>query len=464
MKLKKNMYRNSFILCFALYIVILFLDFANDYNGSLWIYFIKQKKFLLLSLCSVSIEYFTPWIFLLSCISYASNYKWSYRFSGIATIISAVLIIVWNSCLSEPWRMIYSFSRELSSQKYSIMYVSMAVMIVLFPFLFCILGRNIAGKITLLICMLLISVAPSIEKLICDYNNKIYIVLRLCLFLFLFCLAVRYKYNDIKEPHFTFENKFKNWNAKGLNFILRILIAFSVLLIMLLFILFIRILPEGFIVKDLDLKRYFYFGSIEQFVKSYENPYQSDRNYMEFEYLGEKENTKQADFVWKFVVEDTDFKIDTNSYWLICTSERKLENIYYLNLLNKDEINKTVHKKELQQLQRNLSESYTRVGRIVLGNQVDNHKVYFYAVKKPEFLLSFTENVEGYDLLIDNKEIPAYFLDSLHKRPWLIVDSHTHFWGELDYDEKVHKFLLNYDTNYGTELFTKMFPVRVRQY
>lgn len=112
-----------FIVCSAVYILLSTMDFIISYSGATLFIATKQRKMFLLSYSGIVIEYITPWIFLLSCICFAIRKRWGYWIFGIGTIMSAVSISIWNKVFQEPWRLMYSFSTELSSQKYTILYI-----------------------------------------------------------------------------------------------------------------------------------------------------------------------------------------------------------------------------------------------------------------------------------------------------------------------------------------------------
>ncbi len=185
----------------------------------------------------------------------------------------------------------------------------------------------------------------------------------------------------------------------------------------------------------------FYFkGSVEDFIELYENPYQDEKVYLEFEYLGKQEGDFYAE--WDILTpEETIYKVDNNAH-IIMAVGRKLERVYYFLPISEHKY-LTSKEKELEEYR---EENNIRKVRVVLSQiKEDQDTLYYYRVEFPEDEeYSYEKNMANksvaaeYDVLIEGKEIPAIYLNSMQ--------NYGSVWVERYYEDQEHSHVTGVET------------------
>ena len=176
--------------------------------------------------------------------------------------------------------------------------------------------------------------------------------------------------------------------------------------------------------------RAFFKGTEEEFVKNYENPYSNEKVYLDFEYLGKVRDQRRR---WKWTLLDpkTDDFLNMNQLYheeesdcyIIAVWGGGLEKVYYFLPI---EQRRFFTKEELAEEEIRDREKQ-RIVRVVLrkldAEEEEKDVVYFYKVKIPQNdgYVYISDRVTRsaylkYDVLVGNKEIPAYMLERLLKK------------------------------------------------
>ncbi len=188
-----------------------------------------------------------------------------------------------------------------------------------------------------------------------------------------------------------------------------------------------------FILRNAEIDGYWFIGSIEAFIENYENPYQDKRYYLDYKLVEEKKSEEiKEGYEWYFDEEQ--------NCQFIKTFGRKLEGIYYLNEFTLEESETSnLHKYELSKRFAGCRED-VKDYRAVLSSEEYEHTVFYYRITsnmeyQPIYIYdsdgkNVPRAIETYDILIDTKEIPAYFLGMVDCYGIVKVESYVHYWGE----------------------------------
>lgn len=235
-------------------------------------------------------------------------------------------------------------------------------------------------------------------------------------------------------------------------FILEWLVPIGVMLILLV----MKVEFKGnyiLIPRQAEIDGYWYVGSVEQFIAQYENPYQDRRVYLEVGAAEEEYTEEERDTV------DLDYYPEEKLLTVI-TYERKLEGLYYMEQFSEEECESSnLHSFELKKRQeidagKKKSGKESRNYRAVLSEEIYENTVFTYCIKTKvkydptnwhkgfwwgnNFGISYTHeilrDIEEYDVLVQGKEIPAYFLGMIDTYGIVKVEPYTHFWGENEYE------------------------------
>lgn len=171
-----------------------------------------------------------------------------------------------------------------------------------------------------------------------------------------------------------------------------------------------------------------YEGSVEDFVALYQNPYSDDRTYVDFEYLGMQQTFEETD-TWTLLypgengIDELNFQWrglvipaseNDENYYTIIVRNRKLEKVYFFSPLRG--LDCFFLPNEVREDEKYKEENKIREVRVVLGEEENGEKLYYYRVKFPETeKYSYEKNpkwgseLKKYDVLVEEKEIPAIY-------------------------------------------------------
>lgn len=196
--------------------------------------------------------------------------------------------------------------------------------------------------------------------------------------------------------------------------------------------------------RQAEIDGYWYIGSVEQFIAQYENPYQDRRVYLEVGTAEEYTEEEMETVGWSYNEEQ--------ELLSIVTYERKLEGLYYMEQFSEEECESSnLHSFELKKRQKidagkRMNGKENRNYRVVLSEEVYENTVFtYYTEQKVEYMPTYEKlgigyaneiqrDIEEYDILVQGKEIPAYFLSMVDIYGLVKVEPYTHFWGENYYE------------------------------
>lgn len=202
-------------------------------------------------------------------------------------------------------------------------------------------------------------------------------------------------------------------------------------------------LPGEIYIPCRDDGEFLFIGTKENFVEYYQNPYQDEKVYIEFEYLGETEysDEEKPNKPWEEVY--SGMPAEEMEEEIIQTVDRKLEAVYYFVPLEPGEYS---YKPEGEWIRDD-----ERLIRVVLSEKEEEGKVYYYRLNSEEGCeyQYITDNMKKYfqmewkeyfDILVDGKEIPAVYYYEASPFRSVKVKRYTHLRNCTAWEGKVRQF------------------------
>ncbi len=443
-KQRKQLLLLSIIIFSILYFGIILLFIKVDLEMLVNLYewgnrdLLKPKVFrinFIKRICLAFLEHASCIFYFVTCLLYIKKKKVAFYVCGIPVIISLALCIRFNLPLllreSFPWRM--NWKTDIFEYFYPVSYLGMLILFLFYPaFLdfmqqFC-RRKSIAVWVAVLatININIISIIFLIVCIIEDVVSCNYLVPFLAaMFIKAGILFLIYKLVLSME-----EIRVEKQKLEG-SFILKCIIPF--LLVFGIIAMKVTVVKGGFVIsRAADIDGYWYIGRIKGFVEHYENPFEDKRNYLDFTYVSNgKLEEEQEGYDWYY-----DKEVDC---YMIKTYERTLESIYYIEPLGYEDWEESnLHKMDLEKFSSYYVDRGERDYRAVLSAKKYENQYFCYRIEKLPFVFvgSVTldgfiiRDIEEYDIRIEEKEIPAYFLGLVEKFGIVKVEPYTHYWGE----------------------------------
>lgn len=409
-------------------------------KGEFLFYFLPRIPLYVLNF-SIFIVYF------IACLSYLKKRKTGYIFSFV-TLFLVFLCIRYDLPISprnlSPERKIWQ--NDVIEYLFPMVLMEMFIFLLFLPVIYDLLKRYRAGKKVLIAFMAVealgMDIVSTINMIFIGMESRYFddliprfLWILLTKIMILFCILKLI----IQKEDLLAEYSQRNRRRDTLQWII------PVFVVVLVFVVKVDVKGKYFIVPRMaQIDGYWYLGSVEEFIKQYENPYQDKRVYLEPELVGEEEAEEPIQTVdWTYY--------EKKDLLVITTYERKLESFYYMKPYSEAECNSSnLHSFELTK--RKKIDAGKRNGkegaqyRAVLSEKVIENTVFTYNIEtdlkylpvywfpSDEFGIGYAcklkRDIEKYDILVQGKEIPAYFLGMVDRYGIVKVEPYTHFWGE----------------------------------
>lgn len=413
--------------------------FPEEYGWS-WtrrVHYLKRIPLYLL-------EHLGGILYFITCLLYVKKKRIVSYVCGVISLVT-ILFCLRNDFPLFP-RSLYRFrmnwGTDIMEYLYSAVYLGMFLFLIFFPVLCDFLQRYTQGKKILLgitgFFAISINLVSLLYALVCEKESLLNLSYTECPFLtavvvikigLLFCLYIGIlKKEELKQKK---EEVCLKWIGK---------LTISIIIIAVLLFNSITVEFGGIkIPRKAEIDGYWYMGNVEGFIESYENPYQHKRHYLEFEFV--KKEAMQEDeegYEW----EKTEGEIRG-----IKTYGRKLESVYYLDVITEQErLTSDRHPVDTYYFSTQYANTSHRDFRIVLSEEIYENTVFHYDLIV-ESTIDFAYDViydatpwgsgkqmyrkiELYDIAVDGKEIPAYFLGMVERFGVVKVEPFSHYWGE----------------------------------
>lgn len=397
----------------------------------------KIKVYFLPRIILYVADYFTFIPFFITCLLYIKKRKVGFYICGVITLVLIALCLKYNLPLFprnlNPYRMLWKV--DILEYFFSIIYAGMFLFILFFPFFHDLLQRFHKGKKALIIFSLGAAISINILSVVnllfngIEYFDKwtsvIFVLITLIKVGILVCIYHLFVKEKEMEP-----------DLKKMErcFILKMIIP---VLIIFLFMLFKINWGNNYftIYQNEKIDGYLFFGNVEAFIEQYEIPYQEKRQYFDIEQVSENRAEGKSVVDWYYLEDEKKL--------IITTYGRKLEAFYYLEPYNEQEcMSSNSHSFELTKRMELNKEMRVGEYRAVLSLETYSDTVFQYSVRAdltfPPFRFEtydshgrkWKRDIEKYDILIEGKEIPAYFLGMVKYYGIIKVEPFTHYWGE----------------------------------
>ncbi len=407
------------ILCFIYLLLIVFIIngiISGHWQDALFNKVIRNTYFLPTILFCL-LDYFCGILFFITCLLYIKKKNLIFYLCSIIVIICMFVSIKFNLPIYWQETSFYksAWKTDAIEYLYFICYLSTILFLLFYPAFYDCFEKSLKGKKIVLLFTGIIAANINLVKVI-DVPSVISLLL--------FALEVGLLFSTYKliinSKIMIYETGRKS-RFFPLKFIVPIVLVFAMIIT--------RINVEGssFIIsRGAEIDGYWFIGGVSDFIKSFDNPYQGKRSYLTYEFIDKRIADCNEGF-------EMYYDNDEECYMLL-TKERKLEALYYLDDFTEEEANSS--NKHSVDISKQYSEEY-KTYRVVLSSNRYENMIFYYKVTS-EILYNgyedyiynpYDRRLEYYDILIDDKEIPAYFLGMVDSFGIVKVEPYLHYWG-----------------------------------